>query len=112
MKKLLLMGWLGVILSGCATHIQGPNYQSVNPSFDLFEFFDGSVKAWGIVQNRSGELVQRFEVDIDGRVEGNRLILDERFEYGIGDGAKQRTWMIDKLPDGSYRGFAHDVLGP
>ena len=31
--------------------------------------------------------------------------------YGIGDGAKQRTWMIDKLPDGSYRGFAHDVLG-
>jgi len=110
MKKLLLMGWLGVILSGCATQIQGPNYQSVNPSFDLFAFFDGSVKAWGIVQNRSGELVQRFEVDIDGRVEGNRLILDEIFEYGIGDGAKQRTWIIEKLPNGGYRGFAHDVL--
>ena len=110
MKNILLMSWLVAILSGCATHIQGPNYQAVNPSFDLFAFFDGPVKAWGIVQNRSGELVQRFEVDIDGRVEGNRLVLDEVFEYGIGEGVEQRTWMIEKLPDGRYRGFAHDVL--
>lgn len=111
MKKMLLMSWLVAILTGCATHIQGPNYQSMNPSFELFEFFDGPVKAWGIVQNRSGELVQRFEVDIDGRVEGNLLILDEVFEYGIGNGVKRRTWMIEKSPDGSYRGSAHDVVG-
>ena len=53
-------------ISGCSLTIDGSDYEQQAPQFDLVEFFDGNVMAWGIVQNRSGEVVQRFIVDIEG----------------------------------------------
>ncbi|MDC1209158.1 DUF3833 domain-containing protein [Litorivicinus sp.] len=110
MRKLVFLSFCLLILSGCATSIQGPNYQSIQPQFDLFNFFEGSVKAWGLVQGRNGELIQRFEVDIQGSVTGDRMVLDERFSYGFGDGVRDRVWTIDRLESGAYRGVANDVL--
>lgn len=107
-------GWVllcAIALTGCATHLEGGRYQRVEPKFDLFAFFDGPVRAWGLVQGRDGELVQRFIVDIDGRMEGNQLILDETFEYAIGEGPKTRTWVIEKRGDGGYSGSAGDISG-
>jgi len=69
--------------SGCATSLEGERYRAIEPRFDLFQFFDGNVKAWGLVQNRKGEVIQKFEVDIEGTISGNRITLDERFEYAI-----------------------------
>lgn len=96
---------------GCATNIDGARYSSIEPAFELFNFFDGSVKAWGLVQNSSGEVIQRFDVDIKGTVNGDRMILDESFSYSIGDGKKKRTWEIQKLPSGRFIGSANDTLG-
>ncbi|MGH1482529.1 MAG: DUF3833 family protein [Geminicoccales bacterium] len=36
---------------------------TVTPEFRLEQVFDGEVKVWGIVQDQSGNLVQRFEAD-------------------------------------------------
>ena len=113
MKHGLSLGLLVCVLglAGCATHLEGARYESVEPKFDLFAFFDGPVKAWGLVQGRDGELIQRFTVEIDGRLDGDRLVLDETFEYAIGDGPKTRTWVIEKQSDGGYFGSAGDILG-
>lgn len=113
MKKLLWMGLalMWTLLSGCATQLNGERYQSVQPAFDLFQFFDGPVKAWGLVQGRDGELVQRFTVMIEGRIEGDRLTLDETFEYDLGSGPATRTWVIERGSEGIYQGTAGDVLG-
>lgn len=98
-------------LTGCASlDIDGAEYQSVAPSFDLFEFFEGDVEVWGIVQNRSGNLIQRFEADIIGTVDGNTLTLDETFEYGLGLGVTERVWIISNDGGGDYTGTASDVL--
>ena len=97
--------------TGCATNLDGSRYLSQSPDFELFEFFDGEVVAWGIVQNRSGEVVQRFTVTIDGEVKGDELTLDETFTYGLGEGVTDRTWKIEKLENGLYRGGASDILG-
>lgn len=112
------MSRLGVVIvlaalcvTGCATQLDGPRYANGNPAFDLFRFFDGDVQAWGIVQNKRGELLQRFEVQIRGTVDGDSLQLDETFDYALGDGVRFRQWSIDRLPDGSYRGSAGDILG-
>ncbi len=102
-----LMLWL----AGCATAIDGARYQATEPAFDLFEFFDGSVKAWGLVQGRDGELIQRFEVAIEGSIEGDQLTLDETFTYGFGEGVESRVWTITRRADGSYSGRAGDVSG-
>jgi|TARA_B100002049_G_C15905896_1_gene301889 hypothetical protein len=99
-------------LSGCSVSVEGNDYKAVQPAFDLEQFFDGDVKAWGIVQNRSGEVVQRFIVDIAGKVEGDTLTLDEKFEYGVGEGPTERVWTIVKQSDNTFIGSATDIEGP
>ena len=111
MKKICFILIVAVVLAGCATSLDGERYRSAGPSFDLFEFFNGTVRAWGLVQNRGGEVVQKFEVDIRGTVTGNRITLDETFRYAIGTGPEKRVWKIDRLDNGEYRGVADDVLG-
>jgi len=98
-------------LSACSVSIDGKNYESQSPTFSLESFFDGNVMAWGIVQNRSGEVVQRFVVNIDGGMQNGKLILDETFEYGLGDGPSKRIWTLSKNADGTYTGSAGDIAG-
>lgn len=106
----LIVGLL--FLSACSISIDGKNYAAVEPKFDIESFFNGQVKAWGIVQNRSGEVVQRFIVDIDGKLEGDLLTLDEVFTYGVGDGPKTRVWEITKTGSNQFVGTAGDIAGP
>jgi len=108
-KPAVILLSLGLLL-GCSHSIDKNSYQDVNPKFDLYDFFEGGVKAWGIVQNRSGNVVQRFIVDINGTIENNILTLDETFEYGMGDGVKNRIWTIKKLSENTYSGEASDML--
>ena len=100
-----------VLLSACATSLDGERYRGQSPGFDLFAFFDGNVKAWGIVQDRSGEITQRFTVDIKGTVDNQQLRLDETFHYSLGDGVTERVWIIDRQANGRYSGRADDILG-
>lgn len=111
MKPLVASLLFVTLLSGCATHLDGPRYGDQSPAFDLFAFFEGDIRAWGLVQNRSGEVVQRFEVDIVGSVDGDQLRLDETFRYGLGDGVRERVWTITRNDDGSFTGSAGDILG-
>jgi len=112
MFRIWVLGLLVFILAGCSASIDGSKYQQTTPPLSLEAFFVGDVKAWGIVQNRSGEVVQRFVVDIDGSVDGDTLTLDESFNYGVGDGPTSRTWTIVKQSDNSYVGRASDIDGP
>ena len=111
MKGFVYVFALVVGISGCATSLDGERYRSVEPGFDLFQFFDGTVKAWGLVQNRKGEVIQKFEVDIQGKISGNRITLDERFRYSIGTGPAKRVWQIERLDYGQYQGAADDIIG-
>ena len=111
MKGFVYVFALVVGISGCATSLDGERYRSVEPGFDLFQFFDGTVKAWGLVQNRKGKVIQKFEVDIQGKISGNRITLDERFRYSIGTGPAERVWQIERLDNGQYQGAADDIIG-
>jgi hypothetical protein len=99
------------LLSACSVSLDANRYEEIGPKFNIEEFFDGKVKAWGIVQNRDGDIVQRFIVDIDGYKKDGNLILDESFEYGFGDGPKSRVWTLSKNAGGSYTGSAGDIVG-
>jgi hypothetical protein len=111
-SKGAFVGAFLILLSACSISIDGDSYRDVEPDFVLDEFFDGKVTAWGIVQDRSGNVVQRFIVNIDAYKENDKLILDETFEYGVGDGPKKRIWTLTKNADGSYTGNAGDIAGP
>lgn len=108
-SKPLLVGVAGASIMGCSLSIDGEVYEQQQPAFDIEQFFDGQVTAWGIVQNRSGEVVQRFVVDIDGSINDDKLILDETFTYGLGEGPLKRVWTITKNANGTFTGKAGDI---
>ena len=110
----LLAGLLLVFgLTACASR-PASDFAGATPELVLEEFFPGRTVAYGIFEDRFGQLRRRFRVEIDGRMEGGDLILDERFIYDDGE-QQQRIWTITPArgPDGSrlYQGQAADVIG-
>ena len=77
---------------------------------ELRDYFDGTIDAWGMFQDRSGKVVKRFHVLIDARWQGDTGTLDERFTYSDGT-TQRRVWTITRLGPGRYSGRADDVVG-
>ena len=98
-----------LLLAGCA----GPKveeYRDQKPLLDLATYFNGKLDAWGIVRNRSGKVVKRFKVEMNGTWRGNNGTLEEDFTYA--DGSKsRRVWSVSKIDASHYRGTADDVVG-
>lgn len=97
------------LLTGCSS-MSPTTYEHTEPKLDLFDYFEGQTLAWGQFQSRSGELQRRFTVDINGKVDGDTLVLDEQFVYDDGE-TEQRIWTIKKVGDNQYEGTAGDVIG-
>lgn len=97
-----------MLVSSCSAELD--NYQATKPSFDLFGYFDGNVKAWGMVQDYSDKQTRRFEVEIVGTVQGNQLTLVEDFLFDDGE-VDQRIWVISRLENNRYEGKADDIIG-
>ncbi|WP_306440003.1 MULTISPECIES: DUF3833 domain-containing protein [Photobacterium] len=104
----LLMGWLILLLNGCTTSID--DYQNAEPKFELFHFFEGKTQAWGMVQDYKGQQIRRFNVELNGVITGNQLVLTEDFVFDDNQ-TQQRIWIITKQADGHYLGTADDVIG-
>ena len=86
------------------------NYKNTKPIIKIEEYFQGNIKAWGMLQGRSGEVKRQFVADMKGEFDGKILILDETFIWN--DGEKQeRRWIIKKVGDNRYEGTAPDVVG-
>jgi len=102
---LLPLLWIG----GCST-MKPSDYAGSEPRLDLFDYFAGETRAWGVFQGRSGELKRQFTVDIVGVVEGDRLTLTEDFQYADGE-TQRRVWVIDRLDEHRFEGRADDVVG-
>jgi hypothetical protein len=84
-------------------------YNNTNPKMDIKEYFNGPIKAWGIVQDWRGRVISRFDINMVGKWEGDTGTLTEEFNYY--EGRKQeRVWTIKKMPDGSYEGTAPDII--
>jgi len=85
------------------------------PSLDLADFFAGDSVAYGIFEDRFGNLRRQFRVNMTGTVDGDTLTLVEDFLYDDGERA-DRTWVIRKTGTdargiATYEGNAADVTG-
>lgn len=98
-----------VLLVGCSG-MQPKDFEGTTPKLDLFEYFRGQTKAWGIFQDRSGNLKRQFTVDIEGIVDDDQLTLVEDFVYADGE-ESQRIWRIRRLDENRFEGRADDVVG-
>ena len=108
-RLLLTLAAATSLLAGCASQ-NIEQYAAERPQLDLAQYFNGRITAHGIFQDRSGQVVRRFTVDMEGRWEGQQGVLDEHFTYS--DGKKERRiWRLTKHADGRYTGTADDVVG-
>ena len=110
-SKVILVTTFLLGLNGCANGIKGGDYLNREPAFVIEEFFQGEIKAWGIVQNRRGKIITRFEADIVGSWDGDNGTLDETFTYLESGENQKRVWKITKLDALSYTGTAGDIIG-
>jgi|TARA_B110000967_G_C18845731_1_gene541866 hypothetical protein len=89
-------------------------FENNTPKLNLFSFFEGDTIAYGIFEDRFGNLKRQFRVNIKGSVDKEQLTLDEEFLYDDGEQAK-RIWKIKKIIDDKknivYSGQADDVEG-
>jgi hypothetical protein len=98
-----------VLLAGCASQsIEG--YASEKPALDLARYFNGTIDAYGIFQDRSGQIVKRFTVVMECTWTGDQGVLDEAFTYSDGT-TQRRVWRLVRHADGRYTGTADDVVG-
>ena len=96
-------------LAGCA----GPqisDYASEKPALDLRSYFNGTLDAYGVFTDRSGQVVKRFTVLMRCTWDGDNGVLDEDFVYSDGSTGK-RIWRMKHLGNGRYSGTADDVVG-
>ena len=84
-------------------------YQDKKPEMSIKDYFNGPIKAWGVVQDWRGRVVRQFDIKMIGTWQGDIGTLKEHFSYY--DGATQeRTWTIKKLDNKSYEGTASDII--
>ena len=75
------------------------------------DYFNGKTKAWGMFEDRFGNVRKQFSVQIDGRWDGKALRLEENFTYSDGE-LEKRIWTIKREDENKYTGYADDIIGP
>lgn len=108
-RRWLLAAGAALLLGGCASQQLEP-YAAERPALDLKTYFNGRLVAHGIFQDRGGQVVRRFVVEMTGTWSGNQGVLDERFTYSDGK-TERRVWRLIDDGNGRYRGTADDVVG-
>jgi hypothetical protein len=77
---------------------------------NLEEFFEGRTVARGQFQDLFGTVRRRFDVEIAGDWDGERLRLVEDFTYEDGS-TERRVWTLRKTGPETWEGTAPGVLG-
>jgi len=108
--KIFLTGVAFMILTSCNSMPTFKSFKSKTPQVNIKDYFNGKIEAWGIIQDRKGEVTRRFNVTMTGKWNGNEGNLSEDFIFD--DGEKQkRVWTLMMIDDKRFKGTAADVIG-
>ena len=110
--NLILLIISTLFITSCSSNqvMKPEDFKNQKPRLIIEEYLSGNVKAWGILQNRSGKVTRQFSADLDGKWDGKQLILDEKFVWNDGE-IQNRQWTINKIDEHNYEGTAGDVVG-
>ncbi|MCB1388671.1 MAG: DUF3833 domain-containing protein [Rhodobacteraceae bacterium] len=86
------------------------DYAGLQPALDLRRHLEGPILCEGVIYGPTGRVTSRFVADMEGRWEGNRGTLDERFRYSSGE-HQSRRWRLTLGNDGAVVAEADDLVG-
>lgn len=100
------------LITSCSNNsaMKPEDFKSKEPRLVIEEYLSGKIKAWGVLQNRSGKVTRQFSADLNGTWDGKELILKEKFIWDDGE-IQDREWKINKIDEHNYEGTAGDVVG-
>jgi hypothetical protein len=96
-------------LAGCGS-ITVQDYADNTPTLVPEQFFNGQLTAHGLVKDRGGKVIRRFNADITAYWRDGVGTLEEDFVFDDGE-TDRRVWTLEPQRDGSYLGSAGDVVG-
>jgi len=97
------------MLSSCSS-VPVSEYADNTPVMVVEEFFNGSLRAHGIVKNRGGKVTRYFNASINAYWVDGVGTLDEVFTFDDGE-EQRRVWKLVRDDAGNYVGSANDVVG-
>ncbi|TLP37486.1 DUF3833 domain-containing protein [Arcobacter arenosus] len=111
MKKLLaLLIFLTFFFTGC-TKMQLEDFKDKTPEFIPQEYFNGKMTAYGLVKDRSGQIIRTFKGVLIGSWDEKGIgTLDEKFVYDDGE-ELTRVWTLKPTGEKSFDATAHDIVG-
>lgn len=102
--------YLFLTLAACTGRPALDDPKLSNRELDLEVFFAGKTRAHGQFNDIFGTVRRRFEVDITGTWDGERLTLVEDFVYEDGS-TERRVWTLTKTGPQTWEGSAPGVIG-
>ncbi|MBT8146931.1 MAG: DUF3833 domain-containing protein [Gammaproteobacteria bacterium] len=100
---------VALILSSCSS-ISVQDYSQQQPQLVMEEFFDGQLRAHGVVKNWRGLVIRTFNADIKAYWQDGVGVLEEDFVFDDGE-QQRRVWTLRPTAAGGYLGTAGDVVG-
>ena len=69
------------LITSCSNNsaMKPEDFKNKEPRLIIEEYLTGNVKAWGVLQNRSGKVTRQFSADLNGTWDGKQLI---GYSYG------------------------------
>ncbi len=108
-KIAAILSSLVLLLSSCSS-IEVTDYQNNEPKLVAESFFDGQLRADGVVKDRSGKVIRYFTADIKAYWKDGVGTLEEDFVFDDGE-EQRRVWTLTPNGDNRYIGTAGDVIG-
>ena len=62
-----------ILLTGCTNNMKPTDFKDQKPRLIIEDYLSGNVKAWGILENRSGKVTRQFSADLNGKWDGKKL---------------------------------------
>jgi len=108
--KIIFLIAIFLIFTGCSK-MQIEDFTNKKPNFIPQEYFDGKLRAYGMVKDRSGNIIKTFKGDLVGSWDENGVgTLDEKFVYDNGE-TQTRVWTLRPTTDKTFIGTAGDIVG-
>ena len=97
--NLILLIIFAQFITSCSSNssMKPEDFKDKKPRLIIEEYLSGEVKAWGILQNRSGKVTRQFSAILVGKWDGKELILDETFNWDDGNTFISAPFNIDFL---------------
>ena len=100
----------GLLLASCSDPIPVGAF-GTGPALDPVRFFTGTVRSWGVIEDRRGQPTQIVTTDCQGEAEGpDGLHMLQRLHVGT-DEVTTRDWHMRRVGPGRYEAIANDLVG-